>query len=221
VEEISVISKILRGTDTLVCALKRPADRRAQVMEEPHAQHRRVEHPLAGWRPALRRMRFALGLALGFASVWALPTAGQSARAKEVGTHIKCLCKGCDMSAGLCAHPGGAFSGPCDTAKSELREIDEQLAQGKTEQQIIDGFVREYGTIAYMEPPKHGFGLVAWVMPIVYGVLGLAVVILVVRKWAARKPAAATTGTIAAARGVPADALARARARAAHETEDY
>jgi hypothetical protein len=145
--------------------------------------------------------------------------AGQSARAKEVGTHIKCLCKGCDMSAGLCAHPGGAFSGPCDTAKSELREIDEQLAQGKTEQQIIESFVREYGTIAYMEPPKHGFGLVAWVMPIVYSVLGLAVVIFVVRKWAGRKPA--ETAAVRATRGVPAQALERARAQAAHDTEDY
>lgn len=63
------------------------------------------------------------------------------------------------MSAGLCAHPGGSFSGPCDTAKAELKEVDEMLRQGKSEQQIIDAFVTEYGTTVYVEPPKKGFGL--------------------------------------------------------------
>jgi len=142
-----------------------------------------------------------------------------SARAKEVGMHIKCLCKGCDMTAGGCAHPGGAFSGPCDTAKSELREIDEHLANGETEQQVIDAFVAKYGTIAYVEPPKHGFGLVAWVMPVVYSIIGLAVVVLVVRKWASRKPVAASANAPSTP-AVPADILARARAQAAHDTED-
>jgi cytochrome c-type biogenesis protein CcmH/NrfF len=141
--------------------------------------------------------------------------AAQSARAKDVGQHIKCLCKGCDMTAGGCAHPGGAFSGPCESAKAELRQIDDLLAQGKTEQQIIEAFVAQYGTIAYVEPPKHGFGLVAWVMPFVYFLLGLALVVFIVRKWAMR-PAAASP----AAAPAHNETLDRARAQAARETED-
>jgi cytochrome c-type biogenesis protein CcmH/NrfF len=172
-------------------------------------------------RRPLQKSIVAAWCGLAVISMYAFPVAAQSARAKEVGTHIKCLCKGCDMSAGLCAHPGGAFSGPCDTAKSELKEIDEQLGQGKTEQQIIASFVQEYGTIAYMEPPKHGFGLVAWVMPIVYSVLGLALVVFVVRKWAARRPTSGPATAIAAPHGVSADAFERARARASRDTEDY
>lgn len=162
----------------------------------------------------------ALLVALGSVSLWSAPAAAQSpsARAKEVGTKIKCLCKGCDMSAGLCAHPGGSFSGPCDTAKSELREIDQHLGNGETEQQVIEAFVRQYGTIAYMEPPKHGFGLVAWLMPILYSVLGLGVVILVVRKWASHRPA--PTAGVAVTSPIAREALARARAQAARETED-
>lgn len=148
-----------------------------------------------------------------------LANAPYSPRAKEVGMHIKCLCKGCDMTAGGCAHPGGAFSGPCATAIDQLKEIDQHLAKGESEQQIIDAFIQKYGTIAYVEPPKHGFGLVAWLMPIVYTVVGLAVVILVVRKWAMRKPAAAPTGQMAHA-GVPNEAMERARAQAARDTED-
>ena len=79
--------------------------------------------------------------------------------------HLKCMCRGCDMSAGGCAHPGGAFSGPCATAKAMLKEVDQHIAKGETEQQIIQAFVAEYGTIVYVEPPKNGFGLVAWIMP--------------------------------------------------------
>jgi cytochrome c-type biogenesis protein CcmH/NrfF len=163
-----------------------------------------------------KRIAFVFVLfAVALAPLWTARVAAQSARAKEVGLHIKCMCKGCDMTAGGCAHPGGAFSGPCDSAKAELRQIDDLLAQGKTEQQIIDAFVAQYGTIAYVEPPKHGFGLVAWVMPFVYFLMGLALVVFIVRKWAMRP------GTASPA-AVPAhnEALDRARAQAARETED-
>jgi len=157
-------------------------------------------------------------VAFAIGPLWTAQVAAQSARAKEIGMHLKCMCKGCDMTAGGCAHPGGAFSGPCDTAKAELREIDEHLAKGESQQQIIDAFVREYGTIVYVEPPKHGFGLVAWLMPVFYVVVGLTLVVLVVRKWARRKPAAATSA--ASVPGVSNEALARARAQAARDTED-
>lgn len=152
------------------------------------------------------------------ASPVVLAQAGYSQRAKEIGTHLKCLCRGCDMSAGLCAHPGGSFSGPCDTAKSILKEVDEHLAKGESEQQIIDAFVAKYGSLVYMEPPKTGFGLVAWLMPIAYSVVGLGLLVFVVRKWAMKSPdAAVSTGTPGAA---PNEALERARAQASRETED-
>ncbi|MGB7435592.1 MAG: cytochrome c-type biogenesis protein CcmH [Candidatus Acidiferrum sp.] len=154
-------------------------------------------------------------LALAFAPL-VTAQVGYSQHAKQIGTHLKCMCKGCDMSAGLCAHPGGSFSGPCDTAKSELKEIDQLLAQGKSEQQIIDAFVAEYGTVVYVEPPKKGFGLVAWLMPIFYSVVGLTVLVVVVRKWAVHPSA------VSSAQGptVHNEALDRARAQAARETED-
>jgi cytochrome c-type biogenesis protein CcmH len=142
---------------------------------------------------------------------------GYSQRAKEIGTHLKCLCHGCDMSAGLCAHPGGSFSGPCDTAKGMLKEVDQHLAKGESEQQIIDAFVAEYGSTVYVEPPRKGFGLVAWAMPIVYSIIGFAIVIFIVRKWAVR-PASAAPSTAPPA--APSDALERARQQADRDTED-
>jgi len=139
-----------------------------------------------------------------------------SPRAKEVGMHLKCMCKGCDMTAGGCAHPGGAFSGPCDTAKAQLQQVDGMLAKNMSEQQIIDAFVQQYGTIVYVEPPKRGFGLVAWLMPIVYAIVGLALVIFIVRKWYFNRPIPQT----ASGPSMHNEALERARAQAARETED-
>ena len=159
-----------------------------------------------------------LSLLLALASApLVIAQVGYSQRAKEIGTHLKCMCRGCDMSAGLCAHPGGAFSGPCDTAKGMLKEVDQHLAKGENEQQIIDAFVAEYGPTVYVEPPKKGFGLVAWAMPIVYSVVGFAIVIFVVRKWAVRPASAAPAGHPSAA---SSEALERARAKADRETED-
>src|SRR5215831_3642765 len=157
-----------------------------------------------------KRIAFVFALfAFAIAPLWTARLAAQSARAKEVGLHIKCMCKGCDMTAGGCAHPGGAFSGPCDSAKAELRQIDDLLAQGKTEQQIIEAFVAQYGTIAYVEPPKHGFGLVAWVMPFFYAIFGIALVALVIKKWLRPRPSASISGPT-----VSNESLDRLRAQA-------
>ena len=176
----------------------------------------RVYGPSFGTKPIPFRSPYVLAfLALLLPLFGVSPLAAQSARAKEVGQHIKCMCKGCDMTAGGCAHPGGAFSGPCDSAKAELRQIDDLLAQGKSEQQIIEAFVAQYGTIAYVEPPKHGFGLVAWIMPFFYFLLGLALVVFIVRKWA-MSPASSSPAAVPTHN----EALDRARAQAARDTED-
>lgn len=160
----------------------------------------------------------ALLLVLAFASApLVIAQVAYSQRAKEIGMHLKCMCRGCDMSAGGCAHPGGSFSGPCDTAKGMLQEVDQHLAKGESEQQIIDAFVAKYGPIVYVEPPKKGFGLVAWLMPIVYSIVGLGLLVIVVRKWVVRSPSATAPGPGTTA---PNEALDRARAKAARETED-
>ncbi|MGO9843650.1 MAG: cytochrome c-type biogenesis protein CcmH, partial [Candidatus Acidiferrales bacterium] len=104
----------------------------------------------------IKRIAFALALLVFASAPLVTAQVGYSQRAKEIGTHLKCMCRGCDMSAGLCAHPGGSFSGPCDTAKAMLKEVDQHLAKGESEQQIIDAFVAEYGTVVYVEPPKNG-----------------------------------------------------------------
>jgi cytochrome c-type biogenesis protein CcmH len=141
-----------------------------------------------------------------------------SDRAKKVGTKIKCMCRGCDMPASTCSHPGGAFSGMCDTAKAMLKEVDQHVAKGETDEQILQAFVQEYGTQVYTEPPKSGFSLVAWVLPSVYLFVGAGVVVFVISRWRKRpEPQAAPAGGTP---GISAELLERARARAARETQD-
>lgn len=174
----------------------------------------RPSHSVAS-RNAKRFTILLLLLASAFAPLWAAQERAYSEQAKQIGMHLKCMCKGCDMSAGGCAHPGGSFSGPCDTAKGMLKEVDQHLAKGENEQQIIAAFVAEYGSVVYVEPPKQGFGLVAWLTPVFFTLVGLALLVLVVKKMRDRQLATAPP-----APAIHTDALDRARAQAARETED-
>ena len=141
-----------------------------------------------------------------------------SDRAKQVGLKVKCMCGTCDMAAGICSHPGGEFSGPCGTAKMMLGEIDQHIAKGETDEQILQAFVREYGPRVYTEPPKSGFSLVAWVLPSVYLFAGAGVVIFVIARW--RKRPSQQPSIAAGAPGISPELLERARARASRETQD-
>src|SRR5262245_32402819 len=174
-----------------------------------------------------RKAKFAGVLLLGALSLTspgAQPVqADQNDRAHQVGAKLKCMCGGCDQSAAKCYHVGGSYSGPCDTAKQEIKEIDAQIAQGKSDEQILQAMIAEYGPLAYVEPPKSGFGLVAWLMPILYLLAGTALVIVIMKRWRKRAPATTAAPAAAGAHGgvqVTPELLARARERAKRETED-
>jgi len=157
---------------------------------------------------------------LAMAPLLIVPLGAQqlSNRARQVGTKIKCMCRGCDMPASTCSHPGGAFSGMCDTAKAMLKEVDQQIAKGETDDQILQAFVKAYGTQVYTEPPKSGFSLVAWVLPSVYLFVGAGVVVFVISRW--RKHPAPQVTPAGGAPGISAELLERARAQASRETQD-
>ena len=163
-----------------------------------------------------RVILFAFVLSLALVPLVAVNLHAYSDQAKQIGMHLKCMCRGCDMSAGGCSHPGGAFSGPCETAKGMLNNVDARLAKGETQEQIIQEFVNQYGAIVYVEPPKRGFGLVAWVMPFFYAILGIALVAFVIKRWLRPRPMAASISGPT----VSNESLDRLRAQAARETED-
>ena len=65
--------------------------------------------------------------------------------------------------------------------------IRERIAAGDTEQKIKDALVTEFGSGVLATPPKSGFGLLAWLLPLGALVAGLITVVLLVRRWSGRR----------------------------------
>jgi cytochrome c-type biogenesis protein CcmH len=61
--------------------------------------------------------------------------------------------------------------------------IRERIAAGDTEEEIKDALVAEFGPGVLATPSKSGFGLLAWLLPLVAVVGGAIVVALLVRAW--------------------------------------
>jgi len=159
----------------------------------------------------------ALVLTIAAAPVAVLRVKAEIDHAHELGKRVKCSCGGCEQTAGTCYHVGGAFSGPCDVAKTMISKIQDHLNKGLTDDQVIEAMIKEYGPGAYVEPPKQGFGLVAWVMPGVYLISGALLVVFVISRWRKRGKAAEATNE---SKSVSPEVLARARAMAQKATEE-
>lgn len=85
----------------------------------------------------------------------------------------------------------------------QMREIiQEQLELGRSEPEILAYFQNRYGDWILLDPPKRGIHLVAWLLPIIVGVLAVIVVGLLARRWLAnsRKPVEATPEELARVR---------------------
>jgi hypothetical protein len=167
----------------------------------------------------LRRiLTSALVLTIVAAPVAVVRVRAELDHAHELGKKIKCSCGGCEQSAGTCYHVGGAFSGPCGIAKTMIKEIQGHLDKGLSDEHVIQAMIKEYGPGAYMEPPKDGFGLVAWLMPGIYLLAGGAVVVFVIGRW--RKRGVAAEAAAGEAKAVSPELLERARALARKATEE-
>jgi cytochrome c-type biogenesis protein CcmH len=112
-----------------------------------------------------------------------------SDRAKQIGGKFMCMCS-CSQVLTQCNHVG------CSTSTAMLKEINQSLTNGGTEETITQAFLQEFGTKVYAEPPKTGFSLVAWALPTIYLVIGTALVIFVISRWRKRnalEPASTTS----------------------------
>jgi len=68
-----------------------------------------------------------------------------------------------------------------DAAKAIEREIQDKISAGWTKSQIKDFLVQQYGESILAAPPKHGFNLLAWVLPLAG--IAVAALILGVAAW--------------------------------------
>lgn len=65
--------------------------------------------------------------------------------------------------------------------------IRERIAGGDTEREIKDALVAEFGSGVLATPPKSGFGLLAWLLPLGALVAGALTVGLLVYGWSRRR----------------------------------
>jgi cytochrome c-type biogenesis protein CcmH len=122
--------------------------------------------------------RSALLVALVAALVVAAPAfGGGRPTAEQIET--KLICPVCHETLDQSSSPAA------EQMKGEIRR---RLAQGWTEKQILDEMVANYGPGVLSEPAKHGFDLLAWLLPIGAAVLGVAALAAAARYWSRRDP---------------------------------
>jgi cytochrome c-type biogenesis protein CcmH/NrfF len=142
-------------------------------------------------------------------AVFVLLGAGdESARVNDLGHRMMCVC-GCNQILLECNHVGCAYS---DRMRAELVAA---VDRGDNDDLTLQGFVQKYGTTVMAAPTKTGFNRVAWIMPYLVLVLGLATVTLIVRAWRSR-PLVLPDGSVAAIHGADLEYF---RDRARKDTE--
>lgn len=76
---------------------------------------------------------------------------------------------------------------PTETCAQWRAKIGELLAEGKSEGEILDYFAARYGDHVLQVPPKRGFFLWVWVLPVLAILAGLAWLAYLMRAWARRR----------------------------------
>lgn len=157
----------------------------------------------------------ALLFAVMFLALASVSRADDIPRVKALSKKVMCMCGGCNDTAGTCNHTGGAFSGPCDTAKAMQKEVAQRVDRGDSDDLILQSFVQEYGPTVLPDPPKKGFTWLVWIAPVVAPLLALFLIWEVVRRWRRRVALAPAGGP-----SISPEMLDRARRESGRESDE-
>ena len=91
---------------------------------------------------------------------------------RRVGSRLQCQC-GCKDSVATCSMLECSFSKPAKERIARLQAVN------MTDNQIVQAFIRDYGSIIYLAPPS-AFG---WIIPYVALGVGLLVLYAFVKKY--------------------------------------
>jgi cytochrome c-type biogenesis protein CcmH len=119
--------------------------------------------------------RAAAALAVMVLAALALAAPAMSLTVVEVAREVRCP---------TCNTPLDVSNSPA--AERMKLFIAQRIQAGDDKQQIIDSLVDEFGRGVLATPPKEGFDLIAWVVPIALVLAGLIAIPFVTRAWARR-----------------------------------
>jgi cytochrome c-type biogenesis protein CcmF len=128
-----------------------------------------------------------LALALAPAAVFAATTdADKQALNEKLEGRIMCSC-GCRRPVNDCNMMN------CSGHAAQTKKLQALIAQGKSEKEIIDIFVRDAGSEEVLAAPlDHGFNRLAWLVPYLAAAFGLGGVLYTAHRWT--RPALAAAG---------------------------
>jgi cytochrome c-type biogenesis protein CcmH len=97
----------------------------------------------------------------------------------------------------MCPVCGTTLSQSDSPAAERIKQnIRAAIARGDTKSEIENELVRNYGEQILAAPPKHGFNLLAWVLPLVGIVLGAIILGVAAWHWSrARAPSSAVAAS--------------------------
>ena len=97
------------------------------------------------------------------------------ARVRAVASELRCpVCQGLSIQ-----------DSPSELAQEMKAVVREQLAQGRTPEQVKRYFIDRYGEWILLQPRARGFNLAIYVLPLLALAGGLALLALLVRRWTA------------------------------------
>lgn len=80
---------------------------------------------------------------------------------------------------------------PSELAQQMRMVVKEQLASGKSPDEVKEYFVSKYGEWILLEPKAAGFNILIYALPVLLVLGGAVFLVVIVRKWTAAAPAAA------------------------------
>ena len=100
-------------------------------------------------------------------------------RTSAVASQLRCpVCQGLSIQ-----------DSPSDLARSMRTLVREQLAEGKSPDQVKTYFVSKYGEWILLAPSAHGFNILAYAAPVIIVLGGAVVIVMAVRRWTTRSEA--------------------------------
>jgi cytochrome c-type biogenesis protein CcmH/NrfF len=130
-----------------------------------------------------RALSRAIAISAFALTLFSVPVrAQQTDQAKSVGHRMFCMC-GCKQILTECNHVG------CTMSTKMLKQLDAEVASGKSDDLILQSFVQDFGGTVIAEPPTKGFNLLGWLMPFIAIGGGLFLVRGILARWSQPAPA--------------------------------